>query len=268
VAQDDGSRTIVVEAYGARLRVSAPDQDILERVLEGLPEGWEPASADGDEAELRWRFAVMRDDESGEYRVRDGNGIETNCGADLELAIGLLRLHLRRYVGYHALDLVFVHAGVVAVNGRAIVIPGHSFSGKSTLVAELVRQGAVYYSDEYAVFDEEGQVRPYREPIAMRTPTGLRGEPLTPEQLGGIAGEEHIPVGLVALTTYKPGAQWNPAKLSAAQGLLALLEHAVPVRDRPEQTLGVLRRAVDQAEILQGERGESEEAARSLIERS
>ena len=38
--------------------------------------------------------------------------------------------------------------------GRAIVIPGRTFSGKSTLVAELVRAGATYYSDEYAVEDE------------------------------------------------------------------------------------------------------------------
>jgi hypothetical protein len=101
----------------------------------------------------------------------------------------------------------------------------------------------------------------------MRTPTGLRGERLTVEQLGGTAGEEHIPVGVVALTTYQPGAQWDPRKLSAAQGLLALLEHAVAVRDRPQQTLAVLRRALDQAEVLSGERGESDAAARSLIER-
>ena len=266
MTQDDGPRTIVVEAYGARLGVSAPDQQILERVLEGLPEGWERASADGDERELRWRFAVMRDD-AGDYRVRDGNAVETNCGEDLELAVGLLRLHLRRYVGYNALDLVFVHAGVVGVRGRAIVVPGHSFSGKSTLVAELVRQGGVYYSDEYAVFGEDGRVRPYREPLAMRTTSGLRGRAVTAEQLGGTAGEEPIPVGLVALTTYRPGAEWDPSPLSAAQGLLALLEHAVPVRERPQQTLGVLRLALDGAEVLRGERGESAEAARSLIER-
>jgi hypothetical protein len=39
-------------------------------------------------------------------------------------------------------DLVFIHAGVVGWRNRAIVMPGHSFSGKSTLVLALVEAGA------------------------------------------------------------------------------------------------------------------------------
>jgi hypothetical protein len=244
--------------------VSAPDEEILERIVAGLPAGWEPAPG---ATEAEWRFAVMRHNSNG-YRVRDGDGHETDCGADLDLAIGLLRLQLRRFVGYHALDLVFVHAGAVAVNGRALVLPGHSFSGKSTLVAALVRAGAVYYSDEYAVFDESGHVRPYREPLALRSPaSGTHSATLPAAERGGTAGEEPVPVGLVAITTYRPGSRWEPRSLSAAQGLLAMLEHAVPVRERPQQTLGVLRRALENADVLEGERGESEETARSLLER-
>jgi hypothetical protein len=131
-----------------------------------------------------------------------------------------------------------------------------------------VRSGAVYYSDEYAVFDESGRVLPYREPLALRTPSGAHGVTLTADELGGTAGEEPVPVGLLAITTFRPGSRWDPRPLSPAQGLLALLEHAVPVRDRPEQTMSVLRRALDGAEIVQGDRGESEETARSLLERS
>jgi hypothetical protein len=33
-----------------------------------------------------------------------------------------------------------------------------SYSGKTTLVSELIRAGATYYSDEYAVIDERGRV--------------------------------------------------------------------------------------------------------------
>jgi uridine kinase len=41
-----------------------------------------------------------------------------------------------------------------------IAIPGRSFSGKTSLVTALVRAGAVYYSDEFAVIDRDGLVRP------------------------------------------------------------------------------------------------------------
>jgi hypothetical protein len=263
-ASDQQLRSIVVEAYGARLAVSAPSDEILAELLEGLPLGWSPCrEVDADEVE--WRFAVMLDDEYG-YRVRDGDGIETLCG-ELDLAIGLMRLQMRRFVGYHAKDLVFIHAGVVAHGGRAIVVPGHSFSGKSTLVAALVRAGAVYYSDEYAVLDRHGLVRPYREPLALRNATGRHRETLTAEELGGEAGEQPISIGLVALATYASDARWSPEELSRAQGIFALLEHAIPVRDRPEQTLGVLRHALEDATVLSGERGDAAETAELLLRR-
>jgi hypothetical protein len=251
----------VVEAYGAQLAVSAPDPEILERLLAGLPLGWKRAQLDPEQVE--WRFSVAAAPGAG-YRVRDGDGTETTV-ADLDLALGLMRLQMRRFVGYHAEDLVFIHAGVVAHRERAIVVPGHSFSGKSTLVAELVRAGATYYSDEYAVLDADGLVHPYREPLVMRDMAARRRVSLTAEELGGEAGEEPVRVGLVALATYVAGGRWTPRELSAGQGLLALLEHAVPVQDRPEQTLSVVRRALDGALILSGERGDAPETARTLL---
>ena len=57
-------------------------------------------------------------------------------------------------------DRVAVHAGVVAFAGRAVVIPGPSHSGKSTLVQALVEAGATYLSDEFALLDEAGRVWP------------------------------------------------------------------------------------------------------------
>jgi hypothetical protein len=39
---------------------------------------------------------------------------------------------------------VFVHAGAVGWQGKAIIIPGRSFSGKSSLVAELINARASY----------------------------------------------------------------------------------------------------------------------------
>ena len=67
---------------------------------------------------------------------------------------------------------VFLHAGVIGWRDRAFVFPGPSFAGKSTLIAELVRAGATYYSDEYAVVDEDGRVHPYARALQMRQSGG------------------------------------------------------------------------------------------------
>lgn len=235
-------------------------------MLASLPLGWS-RRPELDPSSVPWRFALMREPGAG-YRVRDGDGAETAAGDDLELALGLMRLQMRRFVGYHAKDLVFIHAGVVAVRDRAIVIPGQSFSGKSTLVAALVRAGATYYSDEYAVLAHDGLVRPYKEPLVLRKMAERRRITMTAEELGGEAGDTPIPIGIVALTSYAEGASWRPRELTAAQGVFALLEHAIPVQDRPEQTLTVLRQALGAAVVLAGERGEADETAQALFRAS
>lgn len=61
------------------------------------------------------------------------------------------------------------------------MVPGRTLSGKSSLVLALVKAGADYYSDEYAVFDGSGRVHPYSKPLSRRSGSGpprLRGTPL------------------------------------------------------------------------------------------
>ena len=77
----------------------------------------------------------------------------------------------------------FVHAGIVAWGKAAVLIPGRSFSGKTTLVAELVRAGATYYSDEFAVIDRLGMVYPYARPLQVR-----ESDRTLEEQAGGTFG--------------------------------------------------------------------------------
>jgi hypothetical protein len=76
---------------------------------------------------------------------------------------------IRASVGENAPELVFLHGGVVGWKGKAIVLPADSFKGKSTIVAELVRQGATYLSDDFALFDKDGSVHAFARPISMRT---------------------------------------------------------------------------------------------------
>ena len=247
----------MVEAYGARLAVSAPDAEVLRIVLAGLPRGWTVCDDVVSSTSIPWRFAVLRDGSA--YRVQDGDGHERAC-SDLDLAIWMLRTQMRRFVGYHSSDLIFVHAGVVAYQGVALLLPGHSFAGKSTLVEALVRAGAEFYSDEYALLDKSGRVDHYREPLLLRSPEGQKEV-----DLGSSSAREPAVVGLVAFTFYTPGAVWSPREISKGEGVLAMMEHSIPARDRPSETLSTLRLAVTQAQIVHGERGEADEAAQGLL---
>lgn len=255
---DDSAVTVVIEAYGARLVVSAPDAETLASIIDGLPRGWATSGEGVPHENVKWRFAVRR--EGAEYRIRDNHGHEQSS-SDLELAIWMLRTQLRRFVGYHSTDLIFVHAGVVAYRGVAILVPGHSFAGKSTLVEALVRAGADFYSDEYAMLDKDGRVAHYLEPLSIRGPQGQEEI-----ELGSAAVQRPAPVGLVVMTVYKPGSSWSPRRLTTGEGVVAMMEHAVPARDRPAETLAALRVALADAEILQGERGEADETARALLD--
>lgn len=70
---------------------------------------------------------------------------------ELDEALRALESDLQLHVAVRSRRFVFVHAGVVGWRGRAILLPGRSHSGKSTLVAALLEEGAAYYSDEYAL---------------------------------------------------------------------------------------------------------------------
>ena len=248
------------EISGVRVAVGASDQDILDRLVALLPTGATPC----DPETVERHFTLLTVGEGlWQYVMENGR---SPIFPDLALVIPMLDHELRRYVASSAPDRVFVHAGAVAYRGRAIVIPGLTFSGKTMLVAALARAGAVYYSDEYAILDERGLVHPYARPLSLRQPDSQPVTRHTVESLGGSAGEEPVPVGLIAATRYRPGATFSPEPRTAGQGMLTLLAHSMPVRDRPSETLAAVRRAASSALVLEGDRGEADTAAYSLLE--
>jgi hypothetical protein len=179
-------------------------------------------------------------------------------------ALGALESDLDLWIAEYARGRVFVHAGVVGWHGRAIVIPGRSFSGKSTLVAALLRAGATYYSDEYAVLDELGRVHPYPRPLSIRDAAGSTGRHPA-EAFGAPVGVEPLPLGLLAVTSYRVGARWAPVRLSPGQAVLELLANTVSARREPAVALDVLGRAVRCGAAWKGPRGEAAEAAAKIL---
>ncbi len=253
--------SVAVEAFGVTVAVTADPQHFA-AVRDFLPPGARPARRMPE----RGRFALIKD--TNDVLLRVVYEEESIAGpVDLRLALGILDAQLRMHIALHAPDHVFVHAGVVGVGERAIVLPGRSFAGKTTLVAALVQAGAEYWSDEYAVLDADGLVHPYPKPLSVRIDATRATEERSIESLGGRAGDRPLPVDLIAFTSYRPGVAWALRPCSAGQGAVKLLEHSVAARARPEQVLAAVRRATTDAVILEGDRGDAEEAAGALLSR-
>ncbi len=173
--------------------------------------------------------------------------------------------YMRVKIAEYAESKVFIHAGVVGWKGKAIIIPAESYKGKSTLVAELVKFGCSYYSDEYAVLDEEGYVHPYPKMISIRETDGdFTQTDFCAKQFGTI-GAEPIPAGLVLITEYEKDALWDPLQISTGQGILEILSQTIPIRYKPEFTLFVLNKSLSRAIIAKSKRGEALHFAKILI---
>ncbi len=64
---------------------------------------------------------------------------------------------------------VLLHAGALALDDRAVVMPAVPGSGKSTLTAALMLRGLRLLSDEFGVLDpESGQLLPMLKPVALK----------------------------------------------------------------------------------------------------
>ncbi|MGI8919892.1 MAG: hypothetical protein ACR2H6_14970 [Pyrinomonadaceae bacterium] len=236
-------------------------------MIDRLPPGWKPAAS----PVVVNMYSLFMGNPSPRSNVRRFNllyagGIRAARALDADTVLGAFESDVQLYVGILARRRIFVHAGVVEWKGQAIVIPGRSMSGKTTLTTELVRAGATYYSDEYAVLDEHGRVHPYPRLLGMRVPGGSEQTKVRAESLGGKVGVKPLPVGMIVVSQFQTGARWRPRQLSAGQGALEVLANTVPARTRPEESLTSIQQAVTNARIFKGRRGEAKETAEFILE--
>ncbi len=188
-------------------------------------------------------------------------------GTDIALAGPWLRSALKLDVAEYARGRVFLHAGAVAWNGVGIVIPGTSMSGKTSLVSELLRAGATYYSDEYAVLDHLGRLHPYPQPLGVRLGKSVVQQDRTAASLGAPTATGRISIGLVVLTNYERDGRWNPEVLTQGNTVLGMLEHAVAIRRYPQRLLSALQHVAHGAVGWRGKRGDARETVQMILAR-
>lgn len=258
---------LVLASYGARIGVSTSEPAVADGIR-----GMMPFAATIDRNgpvdtlyELIFRPASIGDGSGHVHLARDGSVLLSGPG-DLATALRALETDAHFQVALFARGVLFVHAGVVGWKGKALVMPGRSLTGKSSLVAALVRRGAAYYSDEYAVVDARGCVHPYPRALSLRTGSGQIAR-VGVEALSGRVDVKPLPVGMIVASTYRPGARWRPRRLSAGQATLRLIDNTVLAVEHPALALQTMKNAASGALALSGPRGEAERVAGQLLRR-
>jgi hypothetical protein len=129
--------------------------------------------------------------------------------------------------------VVDLHAAVVVKNGSAMVLPGGTGVGKTTLAISLAREGWTYYSDDRAPLDvESGRVFPYPRPpglkgrsqletgvfdgLVLRWPPPIAGAMSVRPPPGTVNGGPVFP-GWLVVARFEPGVHPRLVPISPAR---------------------------------------------------
>ena len=263
-----GAAGMCFRAFGVAVGVRVNEPGILEMLSNRFPPGFR--LQDVRKVERLYSFCINR--REGERRVRRFHSVYSDhqllrsSENEIDLYEDFER-DVDSFIAERSTTRVFVHAGVVGWKERAIVIPGRSRSGKSTLVAEFLRAGATYYSDEFAVFDRKGYVHQFSRPLGIRVEGSPKQTRKTAQEFGSKTGKKSLPLGLVILTKYKKSSSWRPRTTSVGRSVLTLLANTLSARTNPERALRILVQANDGTHCLTGVRGEANEVVSTVQER-
>jgi len=247
-------------AFGSAIVIEASDADFFAHLDQWLPP-FAPASMTS--APLAHYRVVSSTRPAGMVVMR---GRRTLVSSDVPtVAARALAADLVVMLSRTSTAWTFIHAGVVAVGGHAILLPGASHSGKSTLVSALVRAGAEYGSDEFAAVDQRGRVRPWARWLGMRR-SGQPDERIDPRHLGARIMADDVPVGTIVFTSFQDaGAEVNLQPVAAGHAALRMLAHCLTARARTAPTLSALRGLAVSARAFESPRSGAAEFADRLL---
>lgn len=239
-------------------------RELINEVASRLPAVAKPATAHAVQR-LYWiRAAGEQRRNIKPFNILYVDSLQHEKSLNLNEILSTFEYDVELYVAENAKQRLFVHAGVVGWHGRAILLPGKTLSGKSTLVARLLESGASYYSDEFALLDPDGLVHPYPRPLAMRASPNLG--PLKTHVFPGPVPRKPLPVGLIAFSQYEANGKWRPRPLSPGRAILTLLSNTISARRRPRFAMSVLPKVVANAAVVQSVRGDAAETVDALLQ--
>jgi hypothetical protein len=244
-------------AFGYPFTVEAPTSElagVLDRWFRALP------AATGERPH---RYVLLGSGGSAELHL-DGTMLHRATPAG---AVGHLLWHLNRMAIAHAGAGIVLHAGGAVVDGVPVLVPAPMESGKSTLVAGLLRAGAAYLSDEAVAVDDTGALHPYPKALSLDPGSWPLFPELTPQpgrasaewlpaqwqvppgDLGADVVASPVPLGLVVLRRHEPGAATSSVRLSGGEALVALAGCVFPTQRPAPEILKLLARCLGEAPV-------------------
>ncbi|MGK2949782.1 MAG: hypothetical protein ACSLFP_14520 [Acidimicrobiales bacterium] len=159
-------------------------------------------------------------------------------------------------------DLVAVHSAVLVAGGRALLVPGPSRAGKSSLCLAAAEAGASVLSDEYALVDPAtGLVTGWPRQVRQRLADG------TTALHDLVVASEPVLVGLVAVVHHDAVAEPHLEEIRSADTVLELLANTVCASSRPHLALDAALAVARAASAVKGTRQEALPALRELLDR-
>jgi hypothetical protein len=248
-------------AYGTRFLIRTNRTSILPALLARLPLGSELIPPQNGHPPDHV-YSIVVSDRQGFSAILRHDGRRLAVAQNEGQLLTVFEQQVVSRLVKSARDRVFIHAGVVGWRGRAILIPGRSTHGKTTLVMHFVQAGATYYSDEFALLDSEGLVHPYARPLQVRMQKGSLIQTLVPvEQLGGSGGVGHQPIQPVMLLAcrYRENANWLPNEITPGAAVLEMTRHSTSAFRNPHAAFQATSQAASHLKAWRGTRGEAQQ---------
>jgi hypothetical protein len=162
-------RELVLQACGCEFAFSCADEEtaaLIRSVFGGLL--IHPSTS----SSACRRYTIAPSSPKGTFKVSDGVNSKSLEDADSLLFHIDKQLTLKLQRQRH--DLFFLHAAVVAWEGRVVALPAFSGTGKSTLTLVSLADGFEYLSDELAPIDLGTlTVHPYPHALCLKSPPPL-----------------------------------------------------------------------------------------------
>lgn len=247
-----------IHAFDSVIRVQCPDAEILDflkrYIFPPLPRCSTVPEQPGIDLDVRRT--------SNEIEILLNGKLLAYAASPADAALAAIKA-LDELVVHRQRNLRAIHAGAVLIEGKALLIPGSTHAGKSSLVAELLRCGASCFSDEYALIDKDGRVHAYPRPLLLRN-----GRPqqslVLPQELGSGFAEYPAPVGWIVAVDYGPENQWSIQTLSQGEAVMLLLRNTPHEMAQSPELVDFFLRVSANATCYQGTRGSAEEAVTHL----
>ena len=234
-------------------RLAASREVLLQAALRGLPPGFRVSRRPVSGPQFAFRT-------SGGAILTTREGRAINLGASRKQVTTYVESQLESLASTHSPKFAFLHAGCVEIDGRAILLPGRSCAGKSTLVAEFVKGGARYLSDDLVPIDARLRAHPFPRPLGIRPAHGGAATRTALKALGFEPAHRARPIALIWCGSFDTLAGPSTfAPQSAAQAFAALLAHAPGAQVRPEVIVPILAGIARTVPVFVGVRGEASE---------